>query len=185
MKPRINLHGDEKMLFECCPDKKLIVYLYLIRGHFFIILPLFLYLFYNTIGLSGFSELSSLIYYFLVAIVTLNITAYAWLTFVMNKHWYFFTNTRCIVYSGYWGINKKIIPYNRIVDINMNRNPLRAMLGIAAIYITQQGVASQYTRGFGSKTEGISANMAIIDGLTPKMANQISDLMSQEMSNTK
>ncbi len=82
-------------------------------------------------------------------------------------------------------MNKKVIPYNRIVDINMNRNPMRAILGIAAIYIVQQGVASQYTRGMGQGTQGISANMAIIDGLTPALAEQISDLVSQQMSNVK
>lgn len=185
MKPRINLHADEKMLFECKPDKKLIAYLFFTRGHFYILIPLMLFASYIFFGTHFVTIFANWLSYLIVALIAVSALSCAWLTFALNRHWYFFTSSRCIIYSGYWGVNKKVIPYNRIVDINMNRNPMRAILGIAAIYIVQQGVASQYTRGMGQGTQGISANMAIIDGLTPALAEQISDLVSQQMSNVK
>ena len=182
MKPSITLHNDEKMLFSCRPSKRLIFYIAILRGRFFIVLPIFLSILYYLMQHTTSKTLLSLFEILAIGVISINILGYMWLTYVLNRHWYFFTNLRCIIYSGYWGINKKIIPYNRIVDINMNRNPLRVIFGLAALYIVQQGVASQYSQGMGSNTSGISPNMAIIDGLTPDMAERIMNLVSQQMS---
>ena len=73
MKPHINLHGDEKMLFECSPDKKLIAYLYLTRGHVFLVIPVILFLLYSIIGGSG--VLEHIMIYFVLGIIGLNVAA--------------------------------------------------------------------------------------------------------------
>lgn len=190
MKPTINLHNGETMLFECRPKKALIPYLYFIRGaHTFFVMPIVLGILYSLFAgpiiPNTQSTLMSALATFGIFFVIVNMIAYAWVNFMINRHWYFFTDDRCIIYSGYWGVNKKIIPYNRIVDINLNRNPLRAIFGLTAIYIIQQGIASQYTRGMGKGTDGLSPNMAIIEGLSPKLANKIADLISAQMSKSR
>ena len=190
MKAHVNLHADEKILFECRPKKALMAYIYLTKGfQVFIVGPILLcllyYFFLNAPSSSMGSLFQTSLFAFVGIFAAVNLIAYAWLSYVIKRHWYYFTNLRCIVYSGYWGVNKKIVPYNRIVDINMNRNPLRAILGLSAIYIVQQGIASAYSQGMGGNTQGISANMTIIDGLSPELADKITSLVSQQMSIAK
>lgn len=92
------------------------------------------------------------------------------------KHWYFITDKRCILYSGAWGMNKKIIPYNRIVDIDLNQNMLRQFFGIAAVALDRSGM------GYSSSSSRIRANVDFIDGLSLDKAEKLQHLISEYMA---
>lgn len=182
MKPRINLHDHETLLIEGQPRPVLVGYLFISKALFYTILM--------TIGLTisllnlynpNYLQVPFGVYehwivghfeLILIFFIVLAILGFIWAISAVNRHWYFLTNQRCIIYSGFWGINKKIIPYNRLADVDMNQNPLRGLFGITAVYFDVQGASL-------SKS---SRNSNLIDGLSQDLAEKMTDLISKHIS---
>lgn len=193
MKPKISLHENEKIIFECQPKQSLIGYLFLTRCLWPTCITVFLILFaiaddaklpdqhrgvpFSLLANTFLNHQSLVTYVF----ITASVIGLIWCLAMVHKHWYFFTDRRCIVYSGFWGINKKIVPYNRVVDIVMNRNPVRGILGFSAIYLDEQGLG--INNWFNNSRK--NTNVTVIDGLTCQLAENITDLVSKHMSSTQ
>src|SRR3990167_5260326 len=138
MKPTIKLHEGEKIVFECTPKRSLIAYVLFskilcIMFVVFMVSMAVLEKVMDFFALTNNKVLFLLVPFFLLAFAVI------WSMAFVYKNWYFFTNERCILYNGFFGFNLRIIPYRRIVDINLNRNPVRALLGFTAIRLDLQG----------------------------------------------
>jgi membrane protein YdbS with pleckstrin-like domain len=94
----------------------------------------------------------------------------------IQKHWYFITNERCINFAGFWGINKQIILFSNIVDVNVRQNPLETLLGLSSVTVDTPGLAVTGRRSRGS---------IIIAGLTAESAEKISHLIGEQMRNAR
>lgn len=172
MKPTILLHENEKMLLEVDPKKRLGLYIMLTKTPHYItlIFSIAFVVLTQSIGHINFTEsgiTNALIHYTVFAIIILGVLlliSYLWCKGLASKHHYFFTNQRCILYWGFWGISQKVIPYNRIADVGMRQNPLRSLLGITAVFIDEQ------------------STMNAVDGLSMEDANQILHVVSEHIS---
>ncbi|MCX7122144.1 MAG: PH domain-containing protein [Gammaproteobacteria bacterium] len=184
MKPNIQLHEGESILIETQPKQAIVWYWITIRAltwvaTLFIILLFSMAQFKEALGFLSFLRTNPLPYLGVIAIIIAVIAAlivtlvYVWLSAVSKKHWYFITNERCINFSGFYGINKQIILFANIVDVNVRQNPLEHFLGISSVIIDVPSLMLSRRRSRGS--------LAII-GLTPEDAEKISHLIGEKMS---
>ena len=181
MKPKIKLHENEEIIIDCRPKNSLIAYLFFskIFGQLFTIV--FFIIFFLSDRHNGLlSDLTSLesgirSHILLTLLVTagLALLFVFWAVAAVRKHHFFFTNQRCIVYAGFWGINKKVLPYKSVVDVDLRQNPFRALFGITAVYLDQKGL------GFRSRRR---QNCVTVDGLDHATAEKIVDLVSGHIS---
>ena len=186
MKPTIQLHDGETILFETQPKKALLVYRIitgLLRWFFFFAIMFF------TVYFQGFPSIASIFHFepnhenwlvfaeiVTVVIFVLAVLIYYWMNSAIQKHWYFITNERCINFAGFWGINKQIILFSNIVDVNVRQNPLETLLGLSSVTVDAPGLAVAGRRSRGS---------IIIAGLTAESAEKISHLIGEQMRNAR
>jgi uncharacterized membrane protein YdbT with pleckstrin-like domain len=94
-----------------------------------------------------------------------------YLQLVLKKYWYFITNQRCIIFSGFFRIKKRIILLGSITNVSIRQSFLDSSLGTSAVVINVPGM-------------GIS-NGIVISGLTPESAEKISHLIGKPMRNAR
>jgi membrane protein YdbS with pleckstrin-like domain len=81
---------------------------------------------------------------------------------------YVFTDQRCIIYSGFIGVNKQVIPYNRIADVDITQGTFEAMFKISSVEIDEQAMNI--------------ASQTYIKGLAREDAEAITDIVSKHIS---
>lgn len=142
MKDSTILFSDEKNIFECKPQKAFFFYQFTMS---------FLYIF-GVLCLIGFMLIGRFIefyHYQLEGIVSpfnlligfcivIIVASYIKSKISIPKMKYVLTNQRCIIYTGFIGNNKNIIPYNRIADVNLRQNTFEAIFGIVTVIINEQ-----------------------------------------------
>ena len=174
MKPNIQLHEGETVLIETQP-KQAVIWYWIVMGALRWVLILVL-LFGLTLAQGQSLGYFSLLYGhplgYAGLIVIIVALVYLWLSAASKKHWYFVTNERCINFSGFFGINKQIILFANVVDVNVRQNPLENFLGISSVIIDVPGLMLPRRRSRGS--------LAIM-GLTPEDAEKISHLIGEKM----
>ena len=81
---------------------------------------------------------------------------------------YIFTDQRCIIYSGFVSVTKRVIPYNRIVVVDIQQSTIQALLGLSTIFVDEK-VMNSY-------------DWARIRGLSMNDAEKISKIISQHIT---
>ncbi len=177
MEPNILLHDGETILIRTQPQAKVVWYWLVSRAFRWLLLIIIFGWAFVINGANLFrGVLSSALapHFEVFAILLLLIlfgVIYFWLDNLRKKHWYFVTSERCINFSGFLGINKQIIQFNNIVDVNIRQNVLENMLGISAVILDAPGI-SYSGRGRGT--------IAIV-GLSPEEAENIAHVISDKM----
>ena len=181
MKPKIKLHQNEEMIIDCRPKNSLIAYLFVLKLLRRLLTVLVIVLFVasdkNLTLLSACTSLehglqnNALITF--VVVTSIVVLLLLWSVAYVRKRHFFFTSQRCIVCSGLFSINKKVLPYKSVVDVDLKQNPLRALLGINAVCLDQQGL------GYGLRRR---LNCLTVDGLDKKTSEKVLDLVSGHIS---
>jgi membrane protein YdbS with pleckstrin-like domain len=89
-------------------------------------------------------------------------------TITVPQYRYIFTDQRCIIYSGFIGVNKRVIPYNRIADVNIQQGTVEALFKLSTVFIDEQ--AMNYSQG------------TWIGGLSINDADEITKIISQHIT---
>jgi hypothetical protein len=176
MKPEIQLNPGETLLYETQPKQVLATYniLFLI-----LMLPVFMLMgciaVYLKYSAAVFSE--SLSYSVTLAhadgaliietFIVILIFVYCWLNLAIKKYWYFITNERCIKFSYFGGVNKQIVLFSDIVDVDISQNMLQTLFGIRSVIINAPVMRP--------------AGKVVIAGLTAESAEKISNIIGEQM----
>jgi membrane protein YdbS with pleckstrin-like domain len=176
MDSTLHLNDGEKLVLECRPRDALVTFA-LYRGIIPLIILLILYILLCCIFDShiGADTDPQEVAYFHKAI-TLGVMLlffYFGLLYLINtiavpQFRYIFTDQRCIIYSGFIGVNKRVIPYNRIADVNIRQGTVEALLSLSTVFIDEQ--AMNYSNG------------AWIRGLDMNDAEEITKIVSAHIS---
>ena len=189
MKPIIHLLENEKILFEAQPRRALAAYLLLRKGiHFLLVLMVFFVVFFVESSKNhslGYFLSSSVFFYGLAFIAIPFIIAYLWLRAAISRHYFIFTDQRCILYSGFVGINKRLISYQKMVDVDFSQGPLESLFRIASVNIAEQssnnlaGSISQSSRDWNSF---FNLNPSAVLGLSYDDADKLTHLISEHIT---
>ena len=179
MKPKIMLHEGEEILFEERPSDKYIKVLFLSRAWhllcFAIIIVVALAYHSKDLNLSaGVGILPTVIGVIIVILLVVLAGLYYLSKAAMKRHWYFLTNQRIILYSGFISINKKYIPYSRVADVNITQNLFHRLVGLSRVRVDE-------TMAGGFSRRGNLAGVNFVDGLTAEDADKFAHFVSQHM----
>src|ERR1700690_2960464 len=72
------------------------------------------------------------------------------LALVYDNTSYAFTNKRLMMRSGFWGIDFKAIDYDKIVDLEVNVNPVENLFGVGTIKASSGGAGAEGRRIYDS-----------------------------------
>ena len=111
-----------------------------------------------------------------VGIIGLGVLAigYLWAICLLYTRTFTFTDKRCIVVRALLSMDKHIIYYNRLSDINMSQTIIERLFNTATITLAELS----YNQASGP------GNLIPINGCTSKEAEQIVELVSQYISKT-
>lgn len=183
MNSSIKLLDGEKIIFECSPQQSLVGYLLIQKSLKMIIktiiwiLLIVGYLYYSltknnhtdnvhfSMSNLHIGQISLLI---VAIILLLTVCSYYWLSIIVSRYKYIFTDQRCLIYSGFIGINKKVIPYNRIADVDILQGTLEALFGISNVLIDEQAMNV--------------ANRLFLYGLSMDDAEQVTHVVSDHIT---
>ena len=90
---------------------------------------------------------------------------------------YILTDQRCIIYSGFVGANKRVIPYNRIVNIKIRQGAIESLFKLSTVIIERQGEI-HIRRG---DIFAVSARIWI-KGLSKNDAEEITKIVSKHIT---
>lgn len=179
MKPNILLFENETLLLEMQPKHSLVNYLLIKKGfNSLLLVPPLFFVFFLSLAKPTAVELG--LYTFLVIIVTF-LVFYVWAKFAVSKYWYIFTDQRCIFYSGFFNIRKRLVPYQRIVDVEMSQGPLEKLFNIASVKITEQGTSTRTNNSRGLLFILLSSDPSAILGLSYSDAEKLANLIGQHI----
>ena len=178
MKPKIMLHDGEKVLFEEKPSERYFKILFFSRVWHSIYTCIILAIaiswgYYKMIG-----DNPNIILYGIILAIVLFIVSTLLTYFIsrasMNRHWYFLTNQRIILYSGFISISKKYIPYSRVADVNITQDLFHRLFGLSRVRVDETMAAAISASGLG----GVN----YIEGLTAEDADKFAHFVSQHMT---
>lgn len=173
MKPQISLNSNEVLLFETSANSNYHRLLFIHMCKMIIVPLLFLYFFvFHSIFSSIFSTISPPVSMSVSILLVLLAGAalWAWCGYMVKQHYYILTNQRCIIYAGKWGINKTILSYKNIIDINMNQNFLHTLFKLCSINLTQANL------GFATPVPPL-----ILEGLSLQDGEKMTHIISAQI----
>ena len=175
MDTQFKLGEGEKLELDLKPQKSLILYNTVSNaiGQIVTIVAIFIGVYYkliyedhNKMGLSADSMIKAAI-----ACVVLIVVIFFFRWFInsikVGKLRYIFTDQRCVIYSGFIGINKQVIPYNRIADVDISQSTMEAMFSISTLEIDEQAM-------------NVSSDTSV-EGLSREDAEAITEVVSKHI----
>lgn len=190
MNQNIQLHANEKILLTLKPKHSASLYLAITNtGAYFLPLMIILFVFTILPANNGhdvslttalkqiITLLAANIWWIIPLFIIISLISYFWSKYAVSQYQYTITNQRIINYSGFWGINCKIIPYERIVDVDLKQNPLQRLLGISSVFIGEQNILINANN---ARQRQRNANNLV--GLSPSEAAQALQIISEQIS---
>ena len=175
METSLQLNEGENLVLECRPQKTLIVNLLFkdIMRTIVLIIFVFIYSLFSDKHSASLQQLYNSYFPKALGIFLIFAVVYFGIIYAINaikvSHFrYILTDQRCIIYSGFIGINKQVIPYNRVADVNIQQGTGEAILGLSSVFIDEQ--AMNFSNG------------ALLKGLNRDTAEQITKIVSQHSS---
>jgi membrane protein YdbS with pleckstrin-like domain len=175
MDATLHLNDGEKVVLECRPRDALVTFA-IYRGIFQMLILLILYIIIGLLGSNSGAKTNPQYFAFFHKAITFGVMLlflYGGILYLINtiavpQFRYIFTDQRCIIYSGFIGVNKRVIPYNRIADVNIRQGTVEALLSLSTVFIDEQ--AMNYSNG------------AWIRGLDMYDAEEITKIVSAHIS---
>lgn len=179
----IKLLPDEHIFLEVRPDVRASLYRLFYQYWRYILSFLFLSYFFHFFIFNLYETIIQFILPFnnFLSYFVLAILIFATLIYLMHKNLssysYIFTNKRIMIHYNFINKNTLIIPYERIVNIDLRQNLLEQLLGLGTVYISEMGSnVSQQSN---------LTNMSRIEGLSIKSCQDMVDLVSKQWQQLK
>jgi uncharacterized membrane protein YdbT with pleckstrin-like domain len=172
----LQLNEGEHLIFECYPQSAL-VYYSMYCGVFPILVLVIIFsvttFVSGTLSSQALTPQDAAFFHSLFAHGMMFLCLYIAFLYVINivaldQYRYVFTDQRCIIYSGLVGKDKKVIPYNRIADVELQQSTVEALMGLSSVFINEQAM-------------NIS-KLTWVKGLAMKDAEQITKVLSQHIT---
>ena len=161
-KPKFKLNTNEQVLLEVQPDRKIAAY-WLLKKSF--VWAMILIVGYIGFAHGIFAYTDKPILTTVLILILILAGCWLWINFLRQWQWYIITNQRCILYWGFLTINKKLIPHDRIVDIDMQQSLLERLLGIGSVTLNVPSISLN--------TKGKQQNLLILAGLPKETCEQV------------
>lgn len=97
------------------------------------------------------------------------IVSYLWRVLLLYTHTYLFTETRCIIIHKLFSIDRHIVYYNRLNDVNLRQSLIDRVFNTATV--TMAELSYNQSTGVG--------NLVTIKGCTPEEAQWIVEFVSR------
>lgn len=181
MNNKLKLHDDEKILLELKPSRGSVPYFFLVRCWHVGFIILFFAIFFSSSIKQDNAELTSLVsglgatagLIILAVLACLVVLGLLYTKMCINGYDYVITNQRCILKYGFISLNKRIIPYGQINDIDMRSNALERMFGFGSVYIDCTATVLSSNRNRAAN------NTCRMEGLTMDECEQAMHAMSE------
>lgn len=169
MKPQLTLQANETILLEVQPDRKIVVYWLLTRWYLWVMVFLVanVLIMIGVIRDAGYPTATA-IALTLIAMILGGL----WINYARTWHWYILTTQRCLVYRGFISVQKRLIPYSRIVDTDVAQSPIERLLGLGSVRLN---VPSFTVTGSGQQS-----NLTVLMGIPIDQCEQILATISQK-----
>jgi uncharacterized membrane protein YdbT with pleckstrin-like domain len=189
---KTQLHDDEKVLFEGKPQQSVAWYWVLSRlWHVIILLVIFFLMVYFNPGQRQVMEKmeqglfhQSLAWGHIlpVIIIAIVVVGYFWFRKVSQGYDYVITDQRSILHYGFISLNRRVIPHNQVVDVNIRATLFERLFGLGSVYIDGIGtMGSQMMMG----SRRSANNTTRLEGLKLEQCEQVMDLLSKVISTKK
>ena len=111
-----------------------------------------------------------------LAIAGLLLAIYALFHYAAKNYQYVVTSERVILTYGFLSINTRVIPYNKINDINVRASFFERLFGLASVNIDCIGTM------LSSNRRRAGNNTTTMEGLTPEQCNHMLEVVSEQMT---
>ncbi len=136
---------------------------------------------------AGLENLSNLV--FIVFLLLILGLMYVYFLFAVRGYSYVVTNQRLIISYGFIVLNHRIIPLEKINDLNMNATLFERMFGLGSVYIATLGTlfsgfnGSMNNRGglMGTNRSGFSNNTTRLECLSLAQCDEVMAVISKAM----
>ena len=174
MPNQLQLLANEKVVFDCRPQGRLVWYLMLQKFALFFLILLVVSIGFLTQHTSGttqayplatalFPGLTKLATAMFGVFIFVLLVFYLYFSICVARYWYVLTDQRFIQYYGFIGINQTIVPYDRIANVCSNQTTLDALLGLTSVRVDEKLAAfPRVTYIHGLSNEKARKIMAII-----------------------
>jgi membrane protein YdbS with pleckstrin-like domain len=170
METQFRLNEGEKIEVDVKPDDTSLAYYLTIRGLIFnVIIAIVASCMAAAISSDNVPfQISKIVLVFLFVVIFLSLISLIGNTIKVPKLRYVLTDQRCIVYSGFIGINKKVVPYNRVADVNITQGSIESMFGFSTVEVDEQAMNF--------------AGITSLIGLSREDAEQITEVISKHIT---
>lgn len=180
-----NLREGEEILFAAKPSPNTKLYFFFSRmsrwgflGTFFVVYlalhVLFMPHYLDTLApyAQFFAKFSAI--QWLSAGVVLAGLLFAYYSKLVASCIYYVTNQRCILKTGFFSQQTRVIPYSQVNDINVQTTALGKLFGLQSVCIESLGTIAASNRNRRN-------NATRMDGLTPEVSGQVMDAISKQL----
>jgi len=115
--------------------------------------------------------------YILVGVGLLFVTSLMYIYSVLKSYNYTITTHRCILHYGFFGINRREIPLNKINDINMRSNCIEQCFGLGSVYLD----TNNSNMSFSPRTR-LSYNTLRLEALSISECENVMQVLGQAMN---
>jgi putative membrane protein len=137
----ITFEKDEKILYQCKPDPKVVIVWVLTKLFVFLILiGYFMFSFYFSRRVSVGASLA--MGFFLWLFLILFIILFIYLFFLRKTYEYYITNQRIIFKGGLLLRKVRSVPFHKITDVEKSQHILETILGIWKVNVFTPGTGS-------------------------------------------
>ncbi|PHQ82271.1 MAG: hypothetical protein COB66_00610 [Coxiella sp. (in: Bacteria)] len=191
------LHEGEEILLNIKPHKKFAWYWALSRIRHVLLILIILAIFFvfsggdnsgNNASVSQTLEQGKSFFHhygagvfvgLLVVAVVLFFLIYLWARMATKKYDYCITNQRCILTSGFLSLNKRMIPYSSVNDVNMRTSLVERLFGLTSVYLDSIGTMMSGSR---FRSGSNSNNTTRLEGITMEDCDKVMEIVSKHIS---
>ena len=185
---QVILQENEKILLEFKPKPSMAWYLLLSRAWHVLLLLVVLAVMTSfsppgSVDAAGNVSFEPLLHHYgMVILVLLVIIGYFWFRQVIRSYDYVITNQRAILRYGFLSLNKRIIPYSQVNDVNLSASFFERMFGLGSVYIDCLGTVFS---AVGFNRNRAANNTTRLEGLALEECEQVLQAISKELSNRR
>lgn len=184
------LHEGEEILLEIKPDTSSVNYFFLSKCWHIAIIIIWVAFFVLTDGDNSASEsydkLSNLMVGLsyqvetglVILILLILLVIRSFIKRMINGYDYVITNQRVILHYGFLAINRRVLSYDRITDIDMRSGFVERLFGFGSVYLDT-------TVSMLSNNSSLGANTTRLEGLSLDDCEQVMHSISEQIQSKK